>query len=170
MTHTDYVAEIQLSYKVERQKPYSKHKIIQARDSVDYIRIWFEQNNFSIEYREYFGVVYLNRRHNILGFNLISVGGVNGTSADPKLVFQGALLTNASEIIIFHNHPSGNTEPSVAAADAASDAASDDAASDATADAATRIKSHKQTADICRKILTEEIMKLKTLNKINGHV
>ena len=144
MTHTDYVAEIQLSYKVERQKPYSKHKIIQARDSVDYIRIWFEQNNFSIEYREYFGVVYLNRRHNILGFNLISVGGVNGT------------------------------EPSVAAAaaaaDAASDAASDDAASDATADAATRIKSHKQTADICRKILTEEIMKLKTLNKINGHV
>ncbi len=111
-SHIDYVAEVQMSYKVERQKPYSDWNICSSDDSELHIRTWFAQNNFGIEYREYFGVVYLNGRNNILGFNLISIGSVTGTVADPKLVLQGALLTNASAFVIFHNHPSGGLKPS----------------------------------------------------------
>jgi len=45
---------------------------------------------------------------------MISSGGVEGTVADPKVIFQVALKANASSIILAHNHPSGNIEPSEA--------------------------------------------------------
>ena len=43
----------------------------------------------------------------------ISVGGLSGTVADPRLIFQTALLCHATSIILVHNHPSGNEQPSV---------------------------------------------------------
>ena len=39
-------------------------------------------------------------------------GGISGTVADPKVIFQVALKANASSVILCHNHPSGNTKPS----------------------------------------------------------
>lgn len=54
----------------------------------------------------------LNRMNKVLGIYLISVGGFAGTVCDPKVVFQAALKTNASSIILAHNHPSGNLKPS----------------------------------------------------------
>ena len=44
----------------------------------------------------------------------ISRGGVAGTVADPKLIFKEALENLASSIILVHNHPSGNRQPSAA--------------------------------------------------------
>ena len=44
----------------------------------------------------------------------LSTGGVTGTVADPKLVFAAALKVNACNIILCHNHPSGNVKPSTA--------------------------------------------------------
>lgn len=42
----------------------------------------------------------------------MSTGGVSGTTVDPKLIFTAALKTNASSILISHNHPSGALQPS----------------------------------------------------------
>lgn len=42
----------------------------------------------------------------------VSKGGISGTLTDVRLIFQGALKTNASGIIVCHNHPSGNAYPS----------------------------------------------------------
>ena len=47
-----------------------------------------------------------------MGYSKISQGGLSGTVADPKVIFQVALKSNASSIILCHNHPSGNTKPS----------------------------------------------------------
>ena len=44
----------------------------------------------------------------------ISVGGISGTIADPKIIFKYALENSASSIILVHNHPSGNLNPSEA--------------------------------------------------------
>lgn len=63
---------------------------------------------------EEFWVVLLNRANRILGKYMISRGGVSGTIADPKVIFNRALLSQASAMILVHNHPSGNTEPSQA--------------------------------------------------------
>lgn len=66
-----------------------------------------------IEYREYFKVVYLNRANKIIGMQTVSMGGTDSTVVDRKIIFSGALLANASGIVVAHNHPSGNTRPSV---------------------------------------------------------
>jgi DNA repair protein RadC len=63
---------------------------------------------------EEFWVLLLNRANRVMGKHMISKGGVSGTIADPKVIFNRALLMQASAIILLHNHPSGNTNPSQA--------------------------------------------------------
>ena len=65
-----------------------------------------------IEYCESFYVILLNRKNNVLGVSKISFGGLAGTVVDPKKVFQIALKANSAVVILAHNHPSGNTNPS----------------------------------------------------------
>jgi DNA repair protein RadC len=65
-----------------------------------------------IDWREEFIVIALNRANKVLGFYKISSGGVAGTVCDPKIVFQFALLSNACRLVLSHNHPSGNLQPS----------------------------------------------------------
>jgi DNA repair protein RadC len=61
---------------------------------------------------EEFHLVMLNRANGVLGTRLIGKGGFSGTVADPKLIFKEALAGKASSIIVVHNHPSGNRQPS----------------------------------------------------------
>ncbi len=63
---------------------------------------------------EEFWVLYLNRSNKIIQRERISVGGVAGTIADIKIIFKRAVELLASGIILIHNHPSGNLQPSVA--------------------------------------------------------
>lgn len=70
--------------------------------------IWTDQ----IEYREEFVILCLNRANKVQRYSRISSGGTRGTVANPKIIFQIALKSNASSIILAHNHPSGNTKPS----------------------------------------------------------
>ena len=63
---------------------------------------------------EEFWVVLLNRANVVMKKVQISVGGVAGTVADPKLIFKTALENLASSMILVHNHPSGNLKPSQA--------------------------------------------------------
>jgi DNA repair protein RadC len=66
-----------------------------------------------LEYEEFY-VIFLNRANKITGVQMVSSGSVSGTVADPKKIFKFAILNNASGIIIAHNHPSGNKQPSAA--------------------------------------------------------
>jgi DNA repair protein RadC len=61
---------------------------------------------------EAFGVVFLNQANKIMHYEVISVGGITGTVADPRIIFRKALAEDAVAIILFHNHPSGNVRPS----------------------------------------------------------
>lgn len=63
---------------------------------------------------EEFWLLMLNRANRVMGKHMVSRGGISGTVADPKVIFNRALLIQASSIILIHNHPSGNTEPSQA--------------------------------------------------------
>lgn len=63
-------------------------------------------------YKEYFKVLSLNQGNRILGYTLISEGGITETCADVRLIIQAALLTNSVALILAHNHPSGNLKPS----------------------------------------------------------
>ncbi len=83
-------------------------KIESSRDVFDLLL----PNWLDIDYVESFHVVMLNRGNRLVGVSKISIGGVGGTVADPKKIFQTALKANASGLIICHNHPSGQTHPS----------------------------------------------------------
>ena len=63
---------------------------------------------------EVFGVVFLNRANKVKHYEVISIGGITGTVADPRVIFKKALAADAVGIILFHNHPSGNLQPSKA--------------------------------------------------------
>ncbi len=63
---------------------------------------------------EEFWAVYLNRAAKVVRKKRISEGGVSGTVADPRIIFRTALHELATSIIVAHNHPSGNLEPSQA--------------------------------------------------------
>jgi DNA repair protein RadC len=62
--------------------------------------------------QEVFGVVFLNRANKINHFEIISQGGITGTVADPRVILKKALDQDAVNIILCHNHPSGNLRPS----------------------------------------------------------
>jgi DNA repair protein RadC len=63
---------------------------------------------------EAFAVMYLNQANRVIRHELISNGGITGTVADIRLILKNALLYNANQIIVAHNHPSGNRNPSQA--------------------------------------------------------
>jgi DNA repair protein RadC len=68
----------------------------------------------TIRLQERFVVMYLNRSNKVLGLYPVSVGGITGTVADPRLILGVAVKVAATAIILAHNHPSGATNPSQA--------------------------------------------------------
>lgn len=62
---------------------------------------------------ECFVCITLNGCHKIIGTYIISKGLVNRTLVHPREVFRPAISDNATAVIIAHNHPSGNLEPSL---------------------------------------------------------
>lgn len=61
---------------------------------------------------EEFWLLMLNRANRVLGRFKVSQGGLSGTVIDTRIILKKALDNLASSIIVCHNHPSGNTQPS----------------------------------------------------------
>ncbi len=67
----------------------------------------------AMEDREHFVCLYLDIQNRVIASHTVSIGSVCMTMAPPREVFKAAILANASHVILAHNHPSGNTTPSV---------------------------------------------------------
>ena len=63
---------------------------------------------------EAFCVLFLNQANRLIRHEIISSGGLTGTVADIRLILKQALMLNANQLIVAHNHPSGNLTPSTA--------------------------------------------------------
>ena len=61
---------------------------------------------------EQFWIMLLNNANKVIKLEKIGVGGMTGTTADPKKIYKSALENNAASIMLCHNHPSGNVFPS----------------------------------------------------------
>ena len=103
------VAEVELSYKCHK-KPADRLKISDERDVYSLARSLLEDR---IEHLEEMYMVLLDQALKVLGVALVSKGGVCNTVVDLRIIFQTAILANASRIILVHNHPSGNLKPSL---------------------------------------------------------
>ncbi|MCC5087072.1 DNA repair protein RadC [Xanthomonas campestris pv. raphani] len=63
---------------------------------------------------EVFGVLFLDTQHQVLTTEHLFTGTIDGCDVHPRVVARRALELNAAAVILFHNHPSGNPEPSEA--------------------------------------------------------
>ena len=109
--YTNKVSEVKLTYK-SKIKATDRIKISNAADS---FRILYDSWDLEIiEHHEEFKILLLNRANYVLGIASLFKGGNVGTVVDQKIIFQYALKANATQIILAHNHPSGNLKPSEA--------------------------------------------------------
>ena len=101
------VSEVQLKY---RPRPITE-TIRSAKEIHSFLirRVYDED---TIGYKETFKVLLLNNANKIIGYTTISEGGLTSTLVDVRVVMQTALVSNATSIILTHNHPSGNPRPS----------------------------------------------------------
>lgn len=62
--------------------------------------------------KEHFKLILLNARNKIIGVSTVSIGSLNASIVHPREVFKDAIKHNANSVILVHNHPSGDPEPS----------------------------------------------------------
>ena len=74
----------------------------------------FLQLKLGARKNECFGVIFLDRRHCLLRFAELFEGTIDGASVYPRVVVQHVFEANAAAVVLYHNHPSGLSEPSAA--------------------------------------------------------
>jgi len=94
----------------ERLSTFSENKLIKVTCANDLIQRYFSKmNNLD---REHFFAVYLDSRQKIIKEELLFIGSLNESVVHPREIFKPAIAESAAAIILLHNHPSGNPEPS----------------------------------------------------------
>ena len=103
------ISEVKLVYRTKVKAP----ERFQVKTSKNAFEIFWEAwDQDSIEHVEEFKLMLLTRSNKVLGVASISKGGISGTVTDVRIILQFAIKANACGIIICHNHPSGNLQPS----------------------------------------------------------
>lgn len=103
------ISEIQVSYK---PKKAHRPQVLSSSDAVKVLLHCYDQS--TIGYVESFITLYLNRANRVLGYKVISQGGISGTVVDARVVMAVALQCGACSIVLSHNHPSYHLQPSQA--------------------------------------------------------
>ena len=89
---------------------FAKGRSITSPDAFrDYLQLQLADRE-----HEVFCCVFLDTRHRILAFEPLFRGTIDGASVYPREVVKQALILNACAVILAHNHPSGESEPSQA--------------------------------------------------------
>ncbi|HOU74974.1 MAG TPA: DNA repair protein RadC [Tenuifilum sp.] len=101
------LAALELGRRRSAEGPVNRERIFSSRSVIDI----FQPALADLPHEE-FWVLLLNKANRIIERVKVSQGGVGGTVVDPKLVLKHAVERLASAIIVVHNHPSGNPQPS----------------------------------------------------------
>ena len=83
-----------------------RRKITAPADALPYI------NHYSDRKQEHFLCLSLNGAHEVIQSRVVSMGLINRTMVHPREIFSDPLKDRAAAVLIAHNHPSGNIEPS----------------------------------------------------------
>jgi DNA repair proteins len=101
------VSEITVSYR------NSNPKRIKISNSRDLFNLASQNWNMGlIEYQEEVKIFLLNKANIVLGIYEVSKGGITSSIVDFRIILGVALKCNAVQLVLMHNHPSGNLKPS----------------------------------------------------------
>ncbi|HEY6976003.1 MAG TPA: DNA repair protein RadC [Chitinophagaceae bacterium] len=93
---------------IRRDAAYKKKDVVlHSKDIADFLRARLQYKK-----HEVFAVIFLTRSNKVTHFEIVSVGGITGTVADPRIIIKKALAHDAVSVILCHNHPSGSVKPS----------------------------------------------------------
>jgi DNA repair protein RadC len=106
---TIILAAIELGRRRHHSGALEKPVVKDSKQVAGYLRVMLQDH-----YREVFAVIFLNQANRVNHFEIVSEGGITGTVADPRIILKKALELYAVNIILCHNHPSGNLKPSKA--------------------------------------------------------
>lgn len=100
----EILACFELGRRLLKDKP---HKLLLTPNDVHR-----EMKDYRNHKQEHFVVFYLDSRNGEIASLVFSIGTLNASLVHPREVFEPAIAHNAAQIIIAHNHPSGDPEPS----------------------------------------------------------
>ena len=103
-----YVRELVATYRV-RSGFITRHTIVPGTPAV--AAALFMQL-LGDEAVEVFGMFCLSTKLRVIAYHEVSRGALNSTTVEPRDVFKAALLANAASVVVGHNHPSGDPNPS----------------------------------------------------------
>lgn len=104
------------TFRVTEPAPPAKVAADSPQRAFNYLRSIFEQEDLDLN-REHFVVLALNTRCYGTGFKVVSSGTLTECLISPREVFRAAIVLNAAQIIVAHNHPSGDATPSASDAE-----------------------------------------------------
>jgi DNA repair protein RadC len=91
-------------------KFYIREKCQNVKYSPDVV--WNEFKDLGKADQESYWFVYLNLKNKLIKKEMMFLGQQDSVEVDPRILFRHALLNDASRIILVHNHPFGDSEPS----------------------------------------------------------
>lgn len=94
---------------VKEKSEYKNVKITSSKIAADYVKQFYHDD---IELYESCFILLLNRANNTIGYAKISQGGIIGTVVDIRLICKYVIESLAMGVILVHNHPTGNLNPS----------------------------------------------------------
>jgi DNA repair protein RadC len=101
------IAALELGRRRKESSVQEKPKIVSSQDAYNLLKSVM----LDLQHEE-FWVIMMNRANRVIRMKRISSGGISGTVADVKIIFKEAIDQMASSLILAHNHPSGNRNPS----------------------------------------------------------
>jgi DNA repair protein RadC len=102
------------SYRVtlvhDRYLPFKQCRLNNSEQAHPIIRTLIKQHGQSD--REQFCVLFMNAKNAVTGANIVATGGIASAQVSPREVIKPAILANALAVLLGHNHPSGDPDPS----------------------------------------------------------
>jgi len=96
-----------ISERYAKEKISKKISLTSPKAVTDYLR-----QKLGREKKEHFVILSLDSRNNLIRENIVSIGTLNANLVHPREVFKEAIDSRAASVILAHNHPSGDPEPS----------------------------------------------------------
>lgn len=101
------LAAIEIGRRVLASRPHERRQIASPRDAAELL-----MPEFSARPVEQFGLLLLDTRHRVIRTTVVSIGSLDAAAVQPREVFRQALMASAAAVVLFHNHPSGDPQPS----------------------------------------------------------
>ena len=102
------MAAFEISRRIQSQQRWFSNKKITSPQEIAEIFIPLLRD----ELKEKFIIVCLNSANKIIKYETISIGNLNSSVVHPREIFKAAIEHSSASIILIHNHPSGNPDPS----------------------------------------------------------